>query len=185
MIISKLEMVVGTEYRQPSSKQNTVGKADAGLRFKEKLYNLERVNLKNSKFKDTKTSIFIDWVGTLAYYVEKVGKGSEWLDYILGRKETECEDLKFDIGFSTSESYTQAVDKGRAIKKPNDYIITVEKQIKDIKDLKIVKEVVEPTDEELISELKTIIKEEGLGIRVSKEDTYEDVLGKIADVRNK
>ena len=146
MIISKLEMVIGTEYRQPSSKQNTVGKADAGLRFKAKLYNLERVNLKNSKFKDTKTSIFIDWDATLAYYVDKVGRGAEWLEYILDRKETECEDLKFDIGFNTSDSYTKALDKGRAIKKPNDYIIKVEEQIEEIKALEIVKEVVEPIE---------------------------------------
>lgn len=183
MIISKLEMVFGTEYRQPSSKQNTVGKADAGLRFKEKLYNLERVNLKNSKFKDTKTSIFIDFEVTLAYYTDKVGKGTEWLEYILQRKETECEDLKFDIGFNTSESYTKAVDKGRAIKNPNDYIITVEAQIEEIKALDIVKDVVESVDD--LSDLKAIIKDEDLKLKVAKTDTRESVEKRIEDARNK
>ena len=181
MIISKLEMVIGTEYRQPSSKQNTVGKADAGLRFKAKLYNLERVNLKNSKFKDTKTSIFIDWDATLAYYVDKVGRGAEWLEYILDRKETECEDLKFDIGFNTSDSYTKALDKGRAIKKPNDYIIKVEEQIEDIKALEIVKEVVEPIDD--LSDLKAIIKDEELKLKVAKTDTRESVEKRIEEAR--
>ena len=182
MIISRLEMVIGKEIKATSKSVNNLGEKDAGVRFTGRLINLEQANIKNGHFLDSKTSVVIDWDATLKYYNEKVGKGKEWLDYILERKETECEDLKFAIEFSSTDSYTKALEKGRVLKRTNDYIIKVEAQIEYIKGLSIEEvkgEDLPPLDTTGMDERRAIIKEESLGIRINKTDTVDDIDEKI------
>lgn len=178
-----LDSVIASCYKQKSSSNRSLDDVSDATRFKDKLYpDINRVNKVNNGFNDTRTQILIDWKKTLDYQI-KVGNGDEWIEYILDQKTIECEDLKFEIGFPTTESYTKRVDSGRGPIKKNEYIKMVEKQIEDIKSLSVsIKE--EDTFEGLtIKEVKSLIKSEELGIRATKEDTAETLMIKVEEAR--
>lgn len=185
--INRLEMVIATEKRQ--TKELLEDKSD-GIKFTNKLYNLTYTDTLNSNFKLTRVKITVDWAKTAKYYKEKVKNYDEWVSYILVRKENECAELKYNIDFSESENYTSAVNKGRGLKKTDDYILIVEAQIEEIKLLSLVDDIdyedVDTENEhkkELRSEIKSLggksqglktvekLKEKLEGLKESTGDT--------------
>jgi len=150
----------------------------------DRIFGLADANKRNADYKNKRRWIEIDWIKTAQLQLE--AGNTDWLEYVLGEKELECKALKRLIKFPVKDSYNEALDDGEELEAYNDYISVVENQIDVIKGIEFKPkpiELDETNNDETIENLKAIIKDEGLGIRVSKEDTFGIVLAKIEEAR--
>ncbi len=187
-------------YEMAKSEHIKVGDRIGLPILKDRIFSLLDANKRNSLYRGKRRWLEIKWEETAVLQL-KAGN-IDWVEYVLEEKRLECKVLKRDIDFPVKDSYTEALDDGETLKGGyNDYIEVVERQIELIEGIEFkpkIEGLKEPADhlnsfeyggktivvtEGMMDELKVAIKEEGLGIRVNKDDSYGSVYMKVEEAR--
>mgnify|MGYP003671506725 FL=1 len=169
-------------YEMGKGKQVSVNEKVGDPILTQRIFSLSDANKRNADYKNKRRWIEIDWEKTALLQLE--AGNLDWVDYALEEKKLECKSLKRAIEFPVKDDYREALEDGEELKQYNDYIVVVENQIDIIKGIEFKPKAVE-IDISPMDKLKSIIKEEGLGIRVGKDDTIEDVELKIKEAKSK
>lgn len=180
--------VLADVYEMSKSKNITTKSRESEPIFIDRIFSLLDASKRNSQFLNNRRWVSVKWEETALLQLES--GNFDWKEYALSEKELEAKNLKRSIKFPVKDSYTEAIQDGEPLDMYNDYILEVEKDIEIIKGISFKTntktESLDELDKELdedLDELKSIIKNEGLGIRVSKKDTYKEVLNKIEEAR--
>ena len=174
-------------YEMSKGSQIKVGDKVGSPIMTDRIFGLLDANKRNSLYKDKRRWVDIKWEETAKLQLE--AGNLDWVEYALEEKKLEAKILKRAIGFPVKDSYTEALEDNEVLNKYNDYIEVVESHIEILESIEF--KPVSSTKKELeegdvtIDSLKLIIKDEGLGIRVSKEDTTESIEAKITEARDK
>lgn len=182
----KKQAVIADVYHMSTSKSIRYNDKVGDPFLTNRIFSLDDASKINSNYQNKRRWVEVNWEETAKLQLE--ANNLDWLDYALSEKELECKALKRKIKFPLKDSYTEAIEDGEELEKYNDYILAVEAEIEVIKNIEfkpkpVVKEVSE--GEVTIESLKAIIKEEGLGVRVSKDDSIESVQAKMEEARAK
>ena len=160
--------------------------------FTNKIFGLVDALKRNSQYQNKRRWIDIKWEATAALQTE--AGNLDWVEYALDELKLEAKTLKRAIKFPVRDSYADAIEDGEPLDAYNDYILVIEKAIDEVSQITLeepIEEMWDEVEEEVtegvitIDELKDIIKEEGLGIRVFKTDDVESVKDKIREARAK
>ena len=158
--------------------------------FVDKIFGLVDALKRNSQYQNKRRWIDIKWEATALLQLE--AGNLDWTEYALGELKNEAKALKRLIKFPVRDSYTEAIEDGEELEGYNDYILVIEKAIAEVSNITlsapVVEEEIEETEDEheiTVEELKQIIKEEGLGLRVIKTDSIESIKERITEARAK
>ena len=192
----KKESVLVDIYEMTRANTANINQKDGEPIMTDRIQTLIRTIDKNSSYKDTRRWSEVLWDETATLQTE--AGNADWFDYVKEELTYIIKAFKNEIKFPTNEDYREAISNqhrrgGVQLKKTNDYIASLEDDLDivvalegkfKLKESQYVdfsedEEVVEPT----MDELKAIIKEEDLGVRVSKTDTIKKIQDKIAKAR--
>ena len=178
--------VIGDVYEMSKGKNVSVMEKVGKPLFKDRIFGLHAANKQNNEYKNKRRFIEINWLETAKLQLD--AGNDDWLDYVIEEKKHELKNLKRSIKFPVKDSYKEALQDGEELDMKNDYIEVVEDQLELLEGMEFVPtKQIEPVKDnpESIDDLKAIIKAEGLGIRVGKEDTFESVEAKVKEARSK
>lgn len=180
--------VLADVYEMSKGKNVSVMEKVGKPLFENRIFGLHEANKKNNEYKNKRRFVEINWLETAKLQLD--AGNDDWLDYVIEEKKHELKTLKRAIKFPVKDSYKEALAEGEDLDMKNDYIEVVEDQLELLENMEFVPtKQIESTDEPVeegettIESLKAIIKEEGLGIRVGKDDTIEDVEARIKAVK--
>lgn len=166
-------------YEMSKGKQISVKDRTGDAILKDRIFGLLDANKRNANYKDKRRWIDIKWQETAVLQLE--AGNLDWVDYVLEQKKLECKALKRKIKFPVKDSYTEALEDGEELEKYNDYIEVVEAQIELIESIEFKPKVEEPVDD--LSDLKAIIKDEDLKLKVAKTEARDSVVKRIEEAR--
>ena len=170
----KQQSVIGTKFILKGGKEVNLSDKNNDSGFKPMIYLRSYVDKINLQHKGMRQVIAVDWEETFKQQLEAGNTG--WKDQVLEDKTDEAYDLKMDMNFPTSESYTIASRKPKYKGEFNDYLLIVEKDIETLKSL----EDADNEDDNELKELKAKAKE--LGIVLKGKQTIASITKKIEDL---
>lgn len=129
--------IVGSLYKVKGGREVSLNDLNHEPEILKRVYDINYVVKLNSGYQGTRKFIKIDFAETLKMQKENGNKQSFDLfkKNILELKKKELYRLKKSIGFSTKDSYSEAVEMGEESgAKGRDYIIAVENELEDLEE---------------------------------------------------